>query len=212
MRQYKKPNYALKAEVLKTDFPAVQRDIHKTYFGYDVKHNVSEEDFKKAILVEQLLREENELFYDEACKINRATFVRNTRLKKRIEQMLNSGTCLFLTLTFRDDCLNSTNAETRKKYVLRFFRQFNTFYIANIDFGKKNGREHYHAVLLADEIDYHLWEYGAISGERVRYNKDDHSDASAERLARYTNKLVNHAIKETTKRQALIYSRSEWES
>ena len=212
MRKFNKPDYALKSEVLKTDFPALQREINKTYFGYDVKHNVTEEEFRKAILLEQLLIEENPTFYTEARKINRATFARNTRLKKRIEQMLNSGSCLFLTLTFRDDCLNKTNADTRRKFVLRFFEQFKTLYIANVDFGKQKGREHYHAVLLADEIDYHLWEHGTIKGERVRYNKDDRSDASAERLARYTNKLVNHAIKETTKRQALIYSRSGWNS
>jgi hypothetical protein len=211
MRIYQKPDYALKAEVLKTELPSLQREISKTFYEYDVKHSISTEEFEKALLLNDMVAEDNPLYWNEAKKINHATFKRNVRLKNRIEGMLKSGTCLFLTLTFRNDVLDSTSAETRKKYVQRFLSHFSTKYIANIDFGGENGREHYHSVILIDNIDYHLWEYGIINGEKIRYNKDDKSDASAARLAKYTNKLVNHAIKETTKRQALIYSRSAWD-
>lgn len=211
MRQFHKPDYELKARVLETELPKLQREISRTFYAYDVKRSASREEFEKALLVEAIQYEENPIEWNEAKRINKATFNRNTRLKKRIEKMLTSGTCLFLTLTFDDHTMSETTAETRRKYVLRFFEQFGVRYIANVDYGERNGREHYHAIIEIEKIDYHLWEYGIINGQKVRYNADDKSDVSALRLAKYVSKLVNHAIKATTRRQALIYSRSDWE-
>ena len=130
--------------------------------------------------------------------------------------MLNSGKCLFLTLTFTDKVLDSTSPETRRRYVSYYLKQFGVPYIANIDFGTAdayiddNGnerqgtkREHYHAVIQTDKIDLSEWhKYGAIKLEKIRASQNDNI-----RLAKYVSKLTNHAIKETTKRACLIYSR-----
>lgn len=119
--------------------------------------------------------------------------------------MLVSGNCLFLTLTFNDETLKDTSADTRRQYVRKYLKQFNCKYVANIDFGKENHREHYHAVICADKIDLSSWRiHGNINVERVR-NRNIERDNT--RLSKYICKLSNHAIKETTKRSSLIYSR-----
>ncbi len=209
-RKFNKPDYGLKSEVLKTELPALQREISHIFYMHDVKHDCEDTKFSNALFLDELLREEKPLYWEEARKINHASFNRNTRLYYRIKSMLQTGNCLFLTLTFTDEVLHKTNEQTRRKYVIWFLGQFKTKYIANIDFGKKNGREHYHAVIQLDEIDHKLWLYGAINFERVRYNPNDSTADAPKRLAKYTSKLTNHAIKETAKRQAMIYSRSAW--
>lgn len=99
--------------------------------------------------------------------------------------------------------MNSTSEETRRKYVRRFLKENCICYVANKDFGARNGREHYHAVvLLKSKINYSKWNYGSINGQKIRLN-----GTSDVRLSKYIAKLTNHAIKETCKRNALIYSR-----
>ncbi len=143
--------------------------------------------------------------YNECFKINRASYNRTQRLKQRIESMLLNGQCLFLTLTFTDETLQNTTPKERRVAVSRYLKQFNCRYVANIDFGKENGREHYHAVINAEKISFDSWrKYGNINAERIR-NRDLTTDKT--KLAKYICKLSNHAIKETTKRSSLIYSR-----
>lgn len=142
---------------------------------------------------------------NEVEKICNASIQRTKRLKKRVETMLLNGCCLFLTLTFNDSTLNYSTAEERRKYVSRYLKQFNCMYIANIDFGSKNHREHYHALINCDSIDLTCWrKYGNINVQRVRNNS---IELNKSRLSKYICKLSNHAIKETTKRSCLIYSR-----
>lgn len=141
----------------------------------------------------------------ECFKINHASYKRTQRLKERIENMLLSGSCIFLTLTFNDTKLQNTTPKERRVAVSRYLKSFSSKYVANIDFGSKNHREHYHAVVCADSINYKLWnKYGYIHGQKIR-NKDIKEDKT--KLAKYICKLSNHAIKETTKRSSLIYSR-----
>lgn len=134
------------------------------------------------------------------------------RLKNRIANMIVGNDCLFLTLTFTDKVLEKTSADSRRQYVKKFLKLFNVPYVANIDFGAKKGREHYHAILQLDKIDYHLWKYGTIKGLKVRNDiKVDENGCitseTIERLSRYVAKLTNHAIKATTKRCSIMYSR-----
>lgn len=143
--------------------------------------------------------------YNEIVKIDNAACHRTTRLRKRIESMLLNGDCLFLTLTFNDETLNQTSEDTRRQYVRKYLKRFNCPYVANIDFGKENGREHYHAVINTSHIELSYWRmYGNINVERVRNNR---IELSKTRLSKYISKLSNHAIKETTRRSCLIYSR-----
>lgn len=141
--------------------------------------------------------------FQEVCKINHAFFERETRLKKRISHIvLNSDNSMFLTLTFTDNILSSTSAETRRRYVSRYLKSFGVPYVANIDFGKNTEREHYHAV-IGCLVPSSSWSYGFSKNKPIpRKDIDDIT-----RLSKYTSKLTNHAIKETTHRYALLYSR-----
>lgn len=110
---------------------------------------------------------------------------------------------MFLTLTFNNKTLNNTSSDTRRKYVRRFLKENCVCYVANKDFGGRNGREHYHAVVLVKgQLNYTNWSYGALNGQKIRLN-----GTSNTKLAKYVSKLTNHAIKKTCKRNVLIYSR-----
>lgn len=139
---------------------------------------------------------------EEARKVNLASFKRTQRLRQRIEEYLSLGECLFLTLTFTDKVLASTNSQSRKKYVSKCLKMMSNYYVANVDYGKENEREHYHALIVADKVSQDMWRYGNLDWQRVRHN-----NKSIKALPKYINKLTNHAIKETTKRCCMIYSK-----
>lgn len=135
----------------------------------------------------------------ECHRIYDAQRQRSLRIKKKISIMIQKP-CIFLTLTFTDDTLSSTSETTRRRYVVEFLTQFNVPCIANKDFGKENGREHYHAIIQTSKIDYSLYSLGAINGKKVVVGSE--TDL---RLSKYISKLTNHSIKETTKNSRLIY-------
>ena len=143
----------------------------------------------------------------ECSRISKAQGQRTKRLTRYISSMLNKASlldekCLFLTLTFNDKCLNSSSPGSRRKFITKWLKKWCDVYVANIDFGKKNGREHYHAVVLPfSKIDFSTWKYGTCNFEYIH-------TPNTRALAKYTSKLTNHAIKETTKRCATIYARN----
>ena len=130
---------------------------------------------------------------------------RNKRLYVRVKRMLESGKALFITLTFNDLTLESTNQDTRKQYVRKYLKEYCTEYVANIDFGAKKQREHYHAVVVPklDKLDPTPWHnYGANNIKRV-YRVEDY-----QKVAKYVNKLTNHALKDNGFYKRLIFSRA----
>lgn len=150
---------------------------------------------------------ENALKFHECSKIIRSTNKRTYNLTKRVKTILAKSdllgeSALFVTFTFTDDTLASTSKDTRRKYVRRFLKQYCDLYVANIDYGKTNGREHYHAVCLPfEKLDFTKWHiHGAIQIEYIH-------TPNAKALSKYVSKLTLHAIKETTKRSVLIYNR-----
>lgn len=138
----------------------------------------------------------------EARRILNANYHRLSRLKNRISSIIscNSLTSYFVTFTFTNNALSKTSQKTRRLYVTRFLKSNSFDYVANIDFGSKNGREHYHAVLSSVFLDPKLWKYG-----RLDYEIISKSELSVDKLSLYVSKLTNHAIKKTTHRTSLIY-------
>jgi len=201
-----KIDYAFKAKVLSEhqDTLALQRTV--SLIGY--RENVKGEDvdfaFKETVnmAVSSFFEtDEGEKVWRECEKINHAYRQRVKRLRRNITAMLLQGTCFFVTLTFSDETLAKTTAETRRRYVTRFLKTQSDTYCANIDFGSKNNREHYHGIILADKVDFAEWDkYGFSNGKAIR-NADD-----SIKLAKYISKLTNHAIKDTTKGARAIYS------
>lgn len=132
--------------------------------------------------------------FNIALRLINNHYAKLKRLRKRLQLMFDSNTCLFLTLTFTNDYISSTSAKTRRDYITRYLRQFNTFAVANIDFGDINEREHYHAVLLRDRVDFNGWHYGNLDVRVINNSTDDVKAVSS-----YVLKLSNHALKESTR-------------
>ena len=126
------------------------------------------------------------LLWQHALRTDRALYGRRERLSKRIASMMAKSTknaiitkkgtievlewldgidsqapgfTWFCTLTFGPEILASTTAETRAIYVKRFLKATFGAYVANLDYGGKNGREHYHAVAFLP--------YSAIEGSNI---------------------------------------------
>lgn len=138
-----------------------------------------------------------------ARSFNRTLKGRKNRLYNYITDLFKRGPCLFGTLTFREDVLDNTNEKTRRAYVTRFLKKhYPDGYVANIDYGDQEEREHYHFIANGNKYDLNAWEYGYSFYRKCGTKKKDR-----ERLAYYTAKLTNHALKKGTKRKRLIYSR-----
>ena len=207
----KKPDYELKSYLLKT---GLYKEFKKAFFDiywFDVLEKDYNSNLNRFInsaeayhFLENLSRTlPNE--FKECYRMKNCEFQRACRLNKKIKDIIFNGQSLFLTLTFRDDVLESTNEETRRRYVARWLKEHSNRYVANIDFGKKNDREHYHAIVLVnDNIDYTSWPYGALNGKKITNS----NDATPYKLKNYINKLVNHALKDTARQVRLIYSRN----
>ena len=219
IRTRTQPNYELKAKVIENGCARIQRKLSlakwKRYQAiclYEETGEISEALEKNELLIESYSTDlENYSFEEikEAERVNNASYHRVKRLSDRVYDMINNSNAIFLTLTFRDDVLANTSEETRKKYIQRFLKESCISYVANIDYGAKNNREHYHAVVIpkGDRIDSALYLYGSIDMKRVRNKKSDDNEATSKRLAKYVAKLTNHAIKHTTRKNRIIYSR-----
>lgn len=141
--------------------------------------------------------------YHKAMQILNAYYHRKSRVSKRLACMLACGDCIFGTLTFTDIVLNTTTYDIRRRYVREYLKSYSDYYIANIDFGDQNGREHYHFVILANHIDQSDWKYGFSWFNKIKNNK-----SSIESVSKYIPKLSNHAIKNSTGNTfRLIYGR-----
>ena len=208
-----KPNYELKAKVLNNGMVEAQRKLSLTYFKqYQEQVALYEngeiiENWKplndNEIKIYQMMAKAFPEEWKEAYRVNDASYHRTKRLKTKIKAMLTSGSCIFLTLTFRNDVLDTTSQDTRKQYIRKALKTMSDVYIANLDYGSKKEREHSHAIVLADSVSHKQWKYGNLDFERVRVNEE----TSPVKSAKYIRKLTNQAIKETVKHNRLIYSR-----
>lgn len=208
MQKRNKPDYSRKSALLEGGLPqmlnSLERKIYKAGKSNDIETLEASQDEKA--FFRELIGEDD---FKECERINHARFERTSRLHKKISSMIDTmvfddeSHVQFLTLTFRDDVLASTSEKTRRTYVSRYLKDNCSRYVANIDYGEENGREHYHAVVLySDKVNYTDWnKYGIINGERVQKTDDGKA------LSRYTSKLTNHAIKKTASRCSMIYSR-----
>lgn len=199
-----KPNYVLKAKVISSGLTKVVTRVKKNEYRIENGKPVADlntyvEDMNTLI---GLVRSEigrSEIV--EAERVNHAFATRVCRLKKRIRKMIMSGSCIFITLTFRDDVLNNTSVQTRHDYIKRFLNSLHCEYVANIDYGSQNEREHYHALVRCDKVDPKSYSLGAINFKKVVATSD------SGKLANYISKLTNHAIKNSTRGCNIMYSR-----
>jgi hypothetical protein len=150
----------------------------------------------------------------ECIKIYKSERQRKNRTKERIIKWnfyinrINEGRkykIVFGTLTFKDKELK-LNKKTRRRYVQNFLRENTISYIANIDYGKINNREHYHFIaMIKNNIECKKWK-NIINIKKVATKIDD-----IERVKNYIMKMNNHAYKESTKRiESMIQDRNRY--
>lgn len=153
---------------------------------------------------------------EEAYKVNYATYKRTKRLQQKALELIKTNSAIFLTLTFNDTVFQKMNSLSRKRVITRFLKKTCKSYIANIDYGSKNEREHYHALVvpLNDKIDnqtyYNMFYNSSIDFERIKISSKKNQDieSTSKKVSKYVSKLTNHAIKETTQQNRIIYSKS----
>lgn len=123
------------------------------------------------------------------------------RIKKRLLVWQQEKNLYFVTLTFNDDYLSKTTEETRRKDIKETLNETSEVYIANQDFGKDYGREHYHALcgnLRPNDLKRIRKEMGFVDCKKITSNLGGAID--------YAMKLANHSLKDTAN-QKIIYSR-----
>lgn len=132
------------------------------------------------------------------------------RYRSHLRKMLfRYGELYLVSLTFRDDVFSSTDEKTRLKYVQRWCKEFTLDYFGCVDFGKKNGREHYHIIVALDTTlskEMHrnrlfvrfegldLWSYGFSSCRPILS-----SAGSPERSLDYAFKSALYSFKSADK-------------
>lgn len=115
------------------------------------------------------------------------------RAREKLQWMFDAYDNLhFVTLTFSDAVLDRTTAQTRHRYAQRWLNDNCKDYLANVDFGKTNGREHYHAVVSLKE-NTSEWLYGFTKFKPVRRGTAEKH--SFYHLSGYLVKLANHSGK-----------------
>lgn len=142
-------------------------------------------------------------------RLSQSNHMRKARLKERISNMVNTNHAYFLTLTFNDSVFNrNLSPETRRRYIARFLKSECKEYVANIDFGSSNNREHYHAVVIPKTIIDFARYREIFDNSNINYKRIIKGDKDIKKVSLYIAKLTNHALKENGFYKRLIYSRN----
>jgi len=196
-------DYTEKQAILTLKLDVIQKRISKWYHRA-IQQVPEEEQFfimdKKQIMIKKFNKRHGRNMWYKAQLLNHARYKRKQRIQDKIESIVLNGHGIFMTLTFTDEILDSTSEHTRRRYVARWCKENSSFYVANVDYGDKTNREHYHAVL--EQGNFTPWKYGHISRKLVRSKSKDLT-----KVSKYVSKLTNHAIKKSGKLKRIIYSK-----
>jgi hypothetical protein len=178
--------------------------------GFHLKQKkISKYFFKNEIPLERQIKI-RKLFSIRYCdwqlvaNLNSSRYKKKAVIQKRILPWITNGDAIFITITFDNKgILDTTSEHTRRRYISRWLKATYRDYVANIDYGDKTGREHYHAIVNAVNGDIpENWEHGFIRSDLVRIKS--HSD---QRLSKYMSKLTHHALKNSGMLKRVIYSK-----
>lgn len=144
---------------------------------------------------------------DETKRKLKAESMRKYRTLKRIYNIVKDVNATTLTLTFNEETLQNTNKQTRLQYIKRYLNDFASDYVLNVDYGALNSREHYHAIATPKYKIFLLnrYKYGNIQAVKIHSNKRyKNINKSDKEIA---TRFYNHATKQTTKGEKLIFAR-----
>lgn len=140
-------------------------------------------------------------------RILKSRYNKVSRIKKHLIYLLSHKKYnYFLTFTFDDYYINKCDRTKRDLIKNVLSKIDDSLYILNIDYGKKNEREHFHCIFGTDnnsDINVFLKkEYPCFSScIPIRNTSDD-----IKRLSKYVNKLSNHTCKDTTFNKRIVYN------
>lgn len=224
--------YAVYSKVWRTYFnmSSIETDDFKSFndfekngsnfkFNFNINKNIIIGSYETNLLSEcndfhRYLRDLSELYccdVPHVCyKYNHTQAARNKRLEKRVQLMFFADSketpLKFVTFTFEKVPDEEYIKDYRVK-IVRLLKETCFDYVSNEDYGFHTDRFHYHAICLlktptSEEDIITKWkDIGFTYFEAVETKND-------KALSLYVNKLVNHAIKTTNKRQAIMYCRS----
>lgn len=139
-------------------------------------------------------------------KILSARYQKVSRIKKRLIFLLSHYKHIyFCTFTFSNKYINRSN-RTKRDLIKSVINTHDFKYILNIDYGKTTEREHYHCILATNldmDVNQFIQSYYPCFSLSIECKKDF---SDFKRLSKYINKLTNHCIKASTKRQRLVYN------
>jgi len=128
-------------------------------------------------------------------------------IRNRVDEIISNDHAYFITISIAPDHYGKSKEIYHRK--LKEAMSVASRWIANEDWGDRNGRYHFHALAcFKDQYDYSthdhtmkiLWAYGSIDFQPI-YCKN------SEAIANYIAKLSNHCIKEKT--GLIFYSRKK---
>lgn len=139
-----------------------------------------------------------------------ARYNKVSRIKSHLVYMWHRKRHLyFLTFTFNDKYINKCD-RTKKDLIKNAIKKYDDscFYILNVDYGSKNGRQHFHCILATD-LDSNLDLFMRDDNNYpcfvdVREVREDFTSLKC--LPKYINKLSNHCIKDSTKSSRIFFN------
>lgn len=122
---------------------------------------------------------------------------------KRVQKILDIQYVYFITFTINDSNYN-LSMDTYRRKIKEALAPASTW-VANEDYGKTNGRLHFHALVgFGFQLDYNtitdIYKYGAVNFKPIHTK-------NAEAIRNYMLKLTLHATKETA--NSIFYSRQK---
>ena len=134
--------------------------------------------------------------------LNKSYQRRDSRLKKRLEKMLEQEHTYFITFTIAPKYYDlKYNTYLRK---IKEALAGASGWVVNSDYGNINDRLHFHCVAsFHSQLDYtilnNIYKYGSINFKAI-YNVNEKA------IREYLNKTFNHAVKQTAGK--IHYSRN----
>lgn len=137
--------------------------------------------------------EEGQQLQQAINNLNKSYQRRDSRLKKRLENMLQNEHTYFITFTIAPKYYDlKYNTYLRK---IKEALAGASGWVVNSDYGNINDRLHFHCVAtFKSQLDYNtlnnIYKYGSINFKPI-YNTNEKA------LREYLNKTFNHSIKQT---------------
>lgn len=159
-------------------------------------------------------KEQRPFVYDHNFeKLLNARIQKVGRIKKRLLYLLIRYKYIwFCTFTFDNNYINKCE-RTKRDLIKSVLNTHDFKYILNIDYGKNTQRQHFHCILASDiNMDVNQYFQNYYNGGYSLSIQCKKGLEDLTRLTKYIDKLVNHCIKATTRRQRLVYNFKGYDS